>query len=90
MDLGVRAEFLLDKQEGDQLLAALDQTFEENQNHELFPDNQKKKKTRTELSNKITKYVLPGYGSAYAREITMIINQEAPSSYTIQFYGYQW
>ena len=90
MDLGVKAEFMLNKRAGDKLQAELDSTFEQNQNHELFPDNKKKKQTRFELSNKITEYMLPGHGDLYAREITMIIDQEAPSSYTIQFYGYQW
>ena len=90
VDLGVKAEFLLEKEEGDKLLSELDKTYEENQNHELFPDKDKKKQTRLELTNQITKYRLPGHGNLHAREITMIINQEAPSSYTIQFHGYQW
>lgn len=88
-DLVIDVELQLQAADGAMLMQALEKTFEQNQNHHLFKDGQKRRAVTGYPDVIVTRFELPAVRIVYGRTVTITQPRDGSEPWTIDIHAFQ-
>ena len=89
-DLLITAELTFPREDALALIAALDTTFETDQNHTFLHDDRKQRQPITQPEFEGILYHLPGVGSLFVRNVEVQVPKDNAAEARLIFEGWQF